>query len=285
MQPKIFSPASVKALIEQLTLGWLTFYDASPAEVVTAAASADFQSVGLRITGRSLHDESFPIVGDNGAIREIHRRLAYEGVRLSNTSIYHLSPEVTLEHIKPAIEVTAELGAKTIVITCMDSDEARWTAFIATCCNTAAQFNITLALEVVPYSEAQTLEQGLRIVDNAGADNFGLLIDALHIARSGATPDQIGKIDPEKIVFAQLCDAMAQKPPELDLPSEARNGRLYPGDGELPLFAFLDALPDAIEIEVETPRTDQAHLSYNERAQRAGDATRKFLTYYRRLLK
>ncbi len=271
--------------MEPLTLGWLTLYDAPPADVVTAAASANFEAVGLRITDQSLDDDSIPIVGDNAAIREIHRRLAYEGIYLSNTSIYHLTPEITLEHLKPAIEVTAELGAKTIVVTCMDPDEARWTAFIAGCCEAVAQFDITLALEVVPYSEAKTLEQGLRIVKNAGADNFGLLIDALHVVRSGASPDQLAKIAPEHIVFAQICDAAAQKPADLDLPTEARTGRLYPGDGELLLYAFLDALPDEIEIEVETPRTDQTDLSFNERAQRAGNATRDFLAEYHRLLK
>ena len=266
--------------MKRLTLGWLTLFDAAPADVVTAAAAGSFESVGLRITGRNLDDPEFSVVGNPAKIREIHRRLAFNGIRLSNTSIYHLYPEITLDHVKPAIEVSAELGAKTIVVTCMDPDEARWTDFIAQCCEVAAKAGIHLALEVVPYSDARTLEQGLRLVQNTGAENFGLLIDTLHIARSGGTPANLANIDPKHIAFAQISDAVAEKPTDIDLPTEARSGRLYPGDGELPLYEYLDALPAKIEIEVETPRLDQSELTFNERAKQAGDATRRFLAEY-----
>jgi sugar phosphate isomerase/epimerase len=266
----------------RLTLGWLTLYDTAPADVITAAAVSNFDAVGLRITGRTLDDPAFPVVGHPTEVREIHRRLAYNGIRLSNTSIYHLYPNITLDHLKPAINVTAELGAKTIVVTCMDPNEARWTDFIAQFCEIASQFNITLALEVVPYSEARTLEQGIRIIENTQASNFGLLIDTLHIVRSGGTPAEIANIDPKRIVFAQICDASAEKPTIIDLPTEARLGRLYPGDGELPLYEILDALPAGIEIEVETPRLNQNDFSPEERAKRAGMASRKFLAQYSR---
>ena len=266
--------------IKPLTLGWLTLFDVAPADVVTAAAAGGFDSVGLRITGRKLNDSDFPVVGHPANIREIHRRLAFNGIRLSNTSIYHLCPDITLDHVKPAIEVSAELGAKTIVVTCMDPDKARWTDFIAQCSEVAAKADIRLALEVVPYSEARTLAQGIRIVQKSGAANFGLLIDTLHIARSGGTPANLANIDPKRIAFAQISDAAADKPTDIDLATEARTGRLYPGDGELPLYEYLDALPAKIEIEVETPRLDQSELTFNERAKQAGDATRRFLAEY-----
>jgi sugar phosphate isomerase/epimerase len=263
-----------------LTLGWLTLFDVPAADVVTAAAAGGFESVGLRITGRRLSDSDYPVAGHPSQIREIRRRLTDEGVRLSNTSIYHLYPEITLDHLQPAIEATAELGAKIIVVTCMDPDEARWTAFIAACCEQAGKFGLKLALEFVPYSHARTLAQGCRVVRNAQQPNFGLLIDALHLARSGGTPGDLLNIDSGLIVFAQLCDAAPEKPPGMDLATEARTGRLYPGDGGLPLHAFLDALPEDIEIEVEMPRVDLVDMASSERAARAGEATRRFLADY-----
>ncbi|MDA1324925.1 MAG: sugar phosphate isomerase/epimerase [Proteobacteria bacterium] len=263
-----------------LTLGWLTLFDVPPADVVTAAAEGGFDSVGLRITGRRLSDSDYPVAGHPSEIREIRRRLTDEGVRLSNTSIYHLYPEITLDHLQPAIEATAELGAEIIVVTCMDPDEARWTAFIAACCERTEEFGLKLALEFVPYSHARNLAQGCRIVRNAQQPNFGLLVDSLHLARSGGAPRDLANIDPGLIVFAQLCDAAREIPPGMDLATEARTGRLYPGDGGLPLHAFLDALPADIEIEVEMPRGDQVALSPNERALRAGEATRRFLADY-----
>lgn len=61
------------------------------------------------------------------------------------------------------------------------------------------------------------------------------------------------------------------------LPNEARTGRLYPGDGALPLHDFLNALPADLEIECEMPRTDYADLPAAEQAKRAAQATRAFL--------
>jgi sugar phosphate isomerase/epimerase len=264
-----------------LTLGWLTLLDTPPADVVTAAAAGGFDSVGVRITGRRLSDSYYPVVGHPSALREIRRRLADTGVRLSNTSIYHLYPEITLDHLQPAIEATAELGAEIIVVTCMDPDEARWTEFVAACCERAAKFGLKLALEFVPYSCARSLDQGYRIVRNAQQPNFGLLIDPLHLARSGGDPRALSSVEPDQIVFAQLCDAAPEKPPGMDLPTEARTGRLYPGDGGLPLHEFLDAMPAEIEIEVEMPRGDQVDITPSERARRAGEATRRFLADHR----
>ena len=148
--------------MEDLTLGWLTLFDVPPADVITAAAAGGFKAASIRITGRKLNDAYYPVAGHPSEIREIRRRLDDSGIRLSNTSIYHLYPEITLDHILPSFEATAELGAEIIVVTCMDPEEARGTTFIAECCARAGDFGLRLALEFVPYSEARTLEQGCR---------------------------------------------------------------------------------------------------------------------------
>jgi sugar phosphate isomerase/epimerase len=264
-----------------LTLGWLTLPDVAPADVVGAAAAGGFESVGLRITGRHLTDSDYPVVGYPAAMRDIRRRLADTGLRLSNISTYHLYPEVTLDHLAPVIDATAELGASTIVVTCMDPDEARWTAFAARCCERAAEAGVKLALEFVPYSCARDLAQARRIVRAARQPNFGLLVDPLHLARSGGGPGDLSRLEPGLIFFAQLCDAARDRPPAMDLATEARAGRLYPGDGGLPLHAFLDALPADIEIELEIPRGDQAGLAPGERARQAGEAARRFFADHR----
>ena len=268
--------------MDRLTLGWLTLLDTPPPDVVTAAAAGGFDAVGLRITGRRPADPHYPVVGNPPAIRDIHGRLADGGLRLSNTAIHHLYPDIALAQVIPALAASAELGAETVDVTCMDPDEVQWTAFAAACCAEAARFGLTLALEFVPYSAARTLDQGGRIVRNPAPPDFGLLVDALHLARSGGTPADLARVDPALIVFAQLCDAARRTPPGMDLATEARRGRLYPGDGALPLHDFLDALPAGTEIEVETPRTDLADLTPGDAAARACAAARRFLAGYRR---
>jgi hypothetical protein len=57
--------------------------------------------------------------------------------------------------------------------------------------------------------------------------------------------------------------------------------RLYPGDGALPLFEFVDALPDDMEIECEFPNAALAGVPVSERARLAGVALRNFLEHHR----
>lgn len=260
-----------------LTLGWLTLLKATPTEVIEGAAAAGFRSVSLRITGRSPADEFPSIVGNPGVIRDLKDRLDGHGLRLSNTSTYHLSPDVSLDALRPAIDATVALGSRTMLVTCLDGDHARWVAFMARFCEAAAESGIRLALEFVPYSEARTAEVAMGLLDRVGADNFGLLVDSLHLARSGGTPADIRRIPPQRIFFAQICDAALASPGMEALAAEARHGRLYPGNGHLPLGDLIDALPEGIEIECETPIAAYADLPPAEQARRAGGAVRSFL--------
>jgi sugar phosphate isomerase/epimerase len=263
-----------------LTLGWLTLMTTQPPDVLTAAAEGGFNSVSIRITGRKKTDDFMHIVGNKPVMLDMKRRLKDGNLRLSNTSTYHMSPDITLDDVMPAIEASAELGASIMVATCTDPDHVRWAGFIGPVCDAAAKHGLKVALEFVPFSQCKTVEDGFAIVKNSGAQNFGLLLDPLHLARSGGPPADIAKVDPARIVFVQLCDAAAKSPGLENLPNEARTGRFYPGDGALPLYDFLDALPPGIEIECEMPRIDYASLPPAEQAKRARAALQSYLGEY-----
>ncbi len=265
-----------------LTLGYSTLY-APPTETIVAAAAGGFKSVGIRITGRRVPDPYTQVINNPSMIREIRHRLDDTGLRLSNVSAYHFYPDLRLSDFVPVIEATAELGARVIVASCYDPDEVRYVEMLADRCQAAAKFGIGLALEFIPYSEARTIDDAYRLVKRAGQPNAGILIDSLHLYRSGSSPMTIKRIEPERICFAQLCDADSDIPGTVEgLRAEAISGRLYPGEGSLPLYQMLDALPGDIEIECEVPNAAHAHLSLSERARRAGDAIRSFLERYHR---
>jgi sugar phosphate isomerase/epimerase len=266
--------------MRHLTLGWLTLINAAPVDVISAASAAQFKSVSIRITGRKPGDGFPQSVGNAPMMRELKKRLADGGLRLSNTSTYHMSPDITLDMLRPVIDASAELGADIMVATCTDPDHKRWAGFASRYCEEVGKAGLKVALEFVPFSEAKTIEQGYALVQAVNAPNFGLLVDPLHLARSGGSPADIKKVDPKSIVFAQLCDARRDHPGLAELPNEARTGRLYPGDGALPLYDFLDALPAGLEIECEMPRMEYADLPPDEQARRAGHAMRSFLGAY-----
>lgn len=269
-----------------LTLGYLTI-DAPPAETVTAAAAAGFKSVGIRIAGRRLSDPYTPVLGNPAAVREIKRRMDDTGIRMSNLSAYHIWPDVTLDHQKQVMEVAAELRPDIIVCNSYQPEESKFVDLLARTAEMAAPLNIKIAVEFMRYCSVPTLQDTVRVTRATGMPNVGVLLDPLHLDRSGGTPADIAAVDPKSIVFVQLCDAMLLPGPAdiAQLRNEARTGRLYPGDGQLPLYDYLDALPDDMEIECEVPRPDQAHLSLEERCRICADRFGSYLDTYVRARK
>ncbi|HQE66323.1 MAG TPA: sugar phosphate isomerase/epimerase, partial [Bacillota bacterium] len=83
-----------------------------------------------------------------------------------------------------------------------------------------------------------------------------LMVDTLHAHRSRVTAEDIAKVEPSKFGFIHLCDGPGPIP-ALDDPSMigvAREGRLYPGDGEIDLKSMFLAMP-ANPISIELPNS------------------------------
>lgn len=253
--------------MQGLTLGYLSIADVPPLGVIRAAAGAGFSAAGIRITGRKPEDAFGPdIVGAAAAIAQIRDCLATCGMRLSNVSAYHLYPQIRMQDLLPVLETSAVLGARFVVAAAYDPVRPRMVDLLGRYGEAASAAGLKIALEPVSYSAASTLDEAYGLVLAANQPNLGLLLDPLHLARAGDTPASIARIDTAKIFYAQLCDASARKPEGIDLASEAKSMRLYPGEGQLPLTQFLRALPAGVEIEAEVPAREHRHLTGDERA-------------------
>jgi sugar phosphate isomerase/epimerase len=87
----------------------------------------------------------------------------------------------------------------------------------------------------------------------------------------------LARIAPERLPYAQLCDAREIPPFPDDLRREARSDRFHPGDGELDIGALLAALPDGAPLSIEAPVASLAARPAVERARRCGERTRAAL--------
>ncbi len=259
-----------------LTCGYLNLADLGLAETVEAAAAGGFSAVGLRITGHRPGDACPDLVGNPVAVRELRQRLDDAGIALANVSTYRFVPETDPRDYEAVLETAASLGAGVMVANCFTPDTALATANLAAACELAQRFGMRVGLEFIPVSNVPDLPLAASIMTATGSPAAGLVIDALHLARSGGGPAQMAAIDPALIVALQLCDAPLAAP--ADLYAEMRAGRLYPGEGELPLAALLEALPSSgVELEAEVPHERVKGLPGPERARRAYEATSGFL--------
>jgi sugar phosphate isomerase/epimerase len=266
--------------MHRLSLAHLTIEAADPVELIDAAAEGGFDAVGLRVVSVPGTPPRPTVAGDRALIGRAQAALAATGLEVLQVNSFWITPETTASDFAPVVEAAALLKAGSVLVVISDPDPGRAAARFAECCAAAEPLGIRVALEFQSYSPVRTVAQAMRVIGASGYRNAGLVADALHLDRGGGRPSDLALVPPERLPFVQLCDAPAQKPPPENLRREARAGRLYPGEGELPLFALLDALPRDIPLDVETPCARSAHLPMAEQARLAAAATRRFLGAY-----
>jgi len=74
-----------------------------------------------------------------------------------------------------------------------------------------AQVGTTVALEVMPFSNVNTLARGVEVVRTAGHPCGGLMIDLWHIMRGGGTLAELAEVPPEFITGVELDDGDAEQ--------------------------------------------------------------------------
>jgi sugar phosphate isomerase/epimerase len=267
--------------MDRLSLAPVTINELDPPALIEAAHEGGFALTDLRVLGAPGAAPVAPVIGNRPMIAAIAAALADTGVTLFGATGIWLVPEFGLDAALPALEVAARLGATYFLVVGNDPDEARMTANLARLAEAAGSHRLQLALELMPYTAVNSLDKAHRIVVATQARNLGLLIDALHLARAGGTPAEIAALPREHIAYLQLCDAPDELPPGMTLRQESLGARLYPGEGALPLRALMDALPEGIVIDVETPVAANQGASPAERARLALSATQRFLTAWR----
>ncbi|MDQ1223766.1 sugar phosphate isomerase/epimerase [Agrobacterium sp. SORGH_AS 745] len=118
-------------------------------------------------------------------------------------------------------------------------------------CQLAERYGLAVDVENMGWRTINTYSKAAALVTASRQDNAGVLVDAIHFFRNGGNIDEI-KTDIVRHV--QLCDVVgpAPKRPE-NMMTEARAGRLAPGDGILGLSQLLNKVAGHATISVEVP--------------------------------
>lgn len=238
----------------EIGLAHLTALDLAPPLFVVEAARAGFGFVGLRVVPATVGGPAYPTRVGTDAHRALKRVLADEGVRLGDIEFIQLTPDIDVSAFAGLFESAADLGAVSVTASGDDDDHARLTAHFAELCDLARQFGLRVDLEFMRWRAIGTLPQAEAIVRAAGKANGAILVDALHLHRSGGLPGDLIAIPARFVRAAQICDAAGEIPAtEAAIIAEAREGRLPPGEGALPLDGLLDSLPADTTLSVEMP--------------------------------
>ena len=215
--------------------------DVAPADMVRVAHEAGWPAVGIWFDGT---------VWDDKTSREVRQSLDDTGIVALD--IEPIIPSVDgNDFAEQLIEAAAIIGAQHILFTSRLKDQARTTERYQQVCELAAPHGIKVVCEFLPIFPLNTLSMAAEIVSTSGALNGGVLIDNLHLSRSGSSMDDVKAMPIELFPYLQICDAPAQCPIDFaGLLDEALNGRLCPGEGSLPIVELLNAIP-AVPLSFE----------------------------------
>ncbi len=261
-----------------LSLHHLTMSTAHPLELVDAAAAGGFEFCGMRLTAPTPEELVADVAGDEALIRRLERRLDDTGVRLLDIETARLLPSTDVGSLAPALETGRRLGARYVVASGPDPDRARLVDNLSGLCRTAAGLGMSVAFEFHSCYAINTIGRALDLIEACRAENLVLLVDILHLVRTGGDAGDVAQVDPRLLHYAQICDAVRDGPSTVDeLRAEARTDRRLLGEGELQVDVILAALPPGIPYSVETPTTALRGLPYPEQARIVAKTTRRFL--------
>lgn len=249
-----------------------TVLDADPGVAIDAAAGAGFDAVGVR----------FAAPPGDAALARLGEQVRSAGLQVLDVEVARLREPVEPAEFGWLIDAAGALGARFVLAVSDDPDPARTARALQQLADHAEPLGVSIALEFMAFTAVRTLAAAAQLVTAAGRDNLAVLVDVLHLARSGGSVDDVRGRLGERIGYLQLCDAPRIGPSGPDgLADEARHRRLLPGEGELPVLETLSVLRERLEllplsVEVQSDQLARTHTP-GERARAAMRATRAVL--------
>jgi sugar phosphate isomerase/epimerase len=237
------------------SLAHLTVLSLSPPHVIDVAARAGYRYASLRMTRVTSTEPLYDLARDRALMNETKARLDDTGVQILDIELFRLDANLRPEDYTAELEATAELGARNIIAQVPDPDRERAIDNFARLCDFALPLGIFVNLEFPHWKETGSLAAATHVLRAANRANGAILIDMLHMARSGSNIEDLKKLPREWFRFVHVCDAERQLPPTLEeIIRTARDERLFPGEGTIDVRGILACLPQNVPYSLEIPR-------------------------------
>jgi sugar phosphate isomerase/epimerase len=245
----------------QLSLEFISVFGLPPPAFIQLAADLHCQFVSVVLEPIDYNPQGYPkysIRTDRALRREILAAMRDTGVQLSLGEGFAILPNADVRAAYAAdLDTLAELSVKRINSVAFDPDLTRTFDQIGTLTELAAIRGIETLVEFAPVFSIADLPTALAAIRHVGRKDCRLLIDTMHVARTGCRTEDLAALDPSAVAYIQLCDAPLV-PTIVDYMEEAMYERMVPGAGELPLFDILAALPAQRIVGLEVPQRSLA---------------------------
>ena len=272
--------------MRELGIEFISVFGMPPVEFVELAAELGCEHISMGTQQSEFDPHGYPrySIYDTTLRQELKAALAANGVSISLGENLLVQPGVDMrEQWKTDLEAFSDLGVTRINSVTFEQDFNRNVEKYGLLAETTAQFGVKTLHEFVPIFGIADIPTALDLVTKVAHPNLGLIIDTMHVSRSGATVDDLRNIPPELVGYIQLCDAPIIDRDwsfmDQDYMYEAMFERQVPGEGELSLAEYLAALPEDRIVSLEIPLRAEAEQGSGprERLGRTVDAARRLL--------
>ncbi|WP_137787335.1 TIM barrel protein [Sphingomonas sp. 3P27F8] len=242
-----------------------------PQTTARAAAAAGYDATGVWVDLASWTD---------GTTRELKAVLADHALLALDVEVVWLMPGPPEDNHRRIVDIGREIGAANVLCVSSDPDDGATAAKLAALCEHAAG-DIRISLEFALFTEVKSIAQASAILRAVGDPAIAMLIDPLHLARSGGTPSDVAALPAKWLPYAQFCDAgplTFDTDDRTAIIEEAVDRRLLPGEGILPLRELASAMPPALplSIELRSKALRDAYPDAEDRARAVLAATTRF---------
>jgi len=247
--------------MDRLGIEMLCVFGMPPIDYVQLVADLGCRYITTGLDGfvlKQLGYQPFSLRDDPGLRRELLAAMDDRGISISLGEGLLIAPGVDVRSYAGDLDIMAELRIPRINTVSLEADRARTFDELAVLTDLAAERGILTSVEPVPGLAIADLSTAMAAVEHVGREEISLLIDTMHVARSGAGPDDLRSLPVERIGHVQLCDVPLRSTRKYNYAEEAMYHRMPPGEGELPLADMLAALPGDRVVGLEVPMLSRA---------------------------
>ncbi len=243
-----------------------------PCTFVEVAAKAGWKGTGVWFDPLSWTDKT---------TKEVRKRIDDTSLTVVDMEVVRMGPDGDCG--ERLVDAASSIGAKNILtISSFDSVEAT-AERLNELCTYAHSSNIRVCIEFMRFTSIRTLADALKVVELVDQDNVGILVDLIHVFRSGTTYNEIRAVDAALFPYAQWCDAMAEPSgwSTKELIRDAVDDRAIPGEGNLPMeeFELLFDISVPFSVEVRSKALRDTFPDFLDRAKHLLSATSNAITF------
>jgi sugar phosphate isomerase/epimerase len=251
--------ASKAEILRRLGIESLTTFGLAPVPLVHLAADLGCSFIAIGLGPLPINPEDFPVwsLREPEPRRALKQAMAERGVSIGLGQGFGIFPGRDVRDLEGDLDLLCELGIARLCGVSLETDADRSFDQIAALAEMAGRRGVDVMLEFVPTRAIPDLPAALDVVRRLDVANVRLLIDCMHLIRSGGSAADVAALDPALIGYAQICDAQLV-PSNPDYLDEAVTERRVPGTGQLPLAAIIAALPADVPIGIEIPMRARA---------------------------